>query len=128
MIKSSLILLTMLSLYACSSAPTTTIEMQSSAALLATNNSPQCHQELKIRLSEQMGQPVTVSANVFSAESRLLLEPFMPRDAKGALREGMSLAKPSQFTLWVLNQQCLLVNDKNQQIPLNFCVCQTTSK
>ena len=127
MIKKSLTLFVMLSLYACSSAPATSMETEPKPALLTTNNSPQCHQELKTRLSEQMGQTVAISANVFSSDSRLLLEPFIPRDTKGMLRDGMSVAKPSQFNLLVLNQQCLLVNEKNQQILLNFCVCQAVT-
>jgi len=124
MIKSSLILFAIISLGACSSAPAINMETEPKPALLTTNNSPQCHQELKTRLSEQMGQTVAISANVFSTKSQLLLEAFMPRDATGMLKDGMSVAKPSQFNLLVLNQQCLLVNEKNQQIPLNLCVCQ----
>lgn len=125
MIKNGLVLLAILTLVACSSMPSASLQTEPSAALLATNNSPQCYQELKSRLSEQMGQPVTVSANVFSSESRLLLEPFTPRDVNGIYKDGLSLAKPKLFNLLILNQQCLLANEKNLHTPLNLCVCQT---
>ena len=59
-------------LVVCGSVPSVNIHKQSqSPALLASNNSSQCHQELMMRLKEQMGQSVTISANVFKVLSRV---------------------------------------------------------
>lgn len=124
MIKKSLALLAISMLVACGSVPSATLQTEPSPALLASNNSSQCHQELMMRLSEKMGQSVTISANVFSTESRLLLEPLTPRNAHGMHKDGMSLAKPTLFNLLILNQQCLLADEKDQQTHLNLCVCQ----
>lgn len=126
MLKKSLILLSTLGLLACGSAPIVALQTEASPALLASNNNAQCHQEIQMRLTELLGQPTKVSANVFTTESRLLLEPILPRQADGSYIDGMSLAKPKVFTLLVLNQQCLLADEQQQPIPLNFCVCQAS--
>lgn len=128
MIKNGFFLLITLILSACGTAPMgNTISTTASPALLASNNNTQCHQELMIRLSEWLAKPVIVSANVFSTESRLLLEETAPRQTNGMYKDGLSLAKPKVFTLQILNQQCLLKDEQNQQIELNLCVCQSIS-
>lgn len=120
MIKNGLICLSVMVLSACGSAPIIAEQPQKSLALLASNNTTQCHEQLVSYLEKAVGKPVTVSASVFSSEPRLLLEQ--------GLSDGMSLAKPKVFNLLNLNQQCFLADEQNQQIALSFCICQSVSK
>lgn len=126
MVKKVLMLVGVANLLACASAPMAALPTQASPALLASNNNAQCHQEIRTRLTEVLGQPIKLSANIFTTESRLLLDQALPRQADGSYVDGMLLAKPKVFNLLVLNQQCLLADEQNQPIPLNFCVCQTS--
>lgn len=113
-----------LGLTACSTPPAATLATQAQPALLASNNSYACQQQLNNILGQIMGQPVTVSTSVFSSDSRLLLDKIQPRHTYGMHKDGMSLAKPTVFNLLILNKQCLLAHEEKQQLPLDLCVCQ----
>lgn len=67
--------------------------------------------ELEARMSEVLGQPVSIAANAFADSSLLVLERRVQRDPAGNRLPGRSLERPERFRLWMNAGQCWLEHE-----------------
>jgi hypothetical protein len=129
MMKKLFPLIWILSLSACQSTPPSIIVNvnKPTPALLTSNNTDACYQQLSLRLAEAINYPVHVSPTAFSTSSTMFLEPVVRRNADGTRQEGLVLEKPNQFKLELVRQQCLLTQvNKQWQSGLPLCLCQSS--
>lgn len=97
----------------------------SESAVLATNNTQQCYQQLSQSLAQAISYPVHVSPTAFATTNIIFLEPISARQPNGQRKDGMIIDKPTQFKLALNNQQCVLSQvDVEWQSTLTLCLCQ----
>lgn len=117
----------LLALTACQNVPSEVISATATPAVLATNNTQMCYQQLSQQLAQAIDYPVHVSPTAFATTATIFLEPIALRQAKGQRKDGMLLDKPTQFTLELNNQQCVLSQvGQPFKSTLSLCVCQAT--
>jgi hypothetical protein len=115
----------LLTLTACQNVPSEVINTAATPAVLATNNTQMCYQQLSQQLAQAIEYPVHVSPTAFATTATIFLEPISARQSNGQRKNGMILDKPTQFKLELNNQQCVLSQvDKPFKSILNLCVCQ----
>ena len=117
----------LLALAACQNVPSEVISATATPAVLATNNTQMCYQQLSQQLAQAIDYPVHVSPTAFATTATIFLEPIALRQAKGQRNDGMLLDKPTQFSLELNNQQCVLSQvGQPFKSTLSLCVCQAT--
>ncbi|MFO1391361.1 MAG: hypothetical protein U1E94_03935 [Agitococcus sp.] len=125
MIKQSLLLISAIAVVACSSVVSEVGQTKSVPAVLATNNTQICYQQLTQQLTQAIDYPVHISPTVFATTSTIFLEPVALRQPNGVRKDGMLLDKPTQFSLTVNQQQCVLSQvGKEWSRVLTQCLCQ----
>ncbi len=126
MLKITTYIMAALAFTACQNAPSQVINMTATPAVLATNNTKVCYEQLSQQLAQAINYPVKVSPTVFATTATIFLEPIALRQANGQRKDGMLLDKPTQFKLELNNQQCVLSQVGNTfKVTLDLCVCQT---
>lgn len=125
MLKKIIYPIAVLTLTACQNVPSDIISSTATSAVLATNNTQMCYQQLSQQLAQAINYPVHVSPTAFATSATIFLEPIALRQANGQRKEGMLLDKPTQFKLELNNQQCVLSQVGNTwHNTLDLCVCQ----
>ena len=125
MIKTSLLLMGSIAVVACSSVVSEVGQTKPVPAVLATNNTQICYQQLTQQLTLAIDYPVHISPTVFATTSTIFLEPVALRHPNGVRKDGMLLDKPTQFSLTVNQQQCVLSQvGKEWNRVLTQCLCQ----
>ena len=125
MIKTSLLLMGSIAVVACSSVVSDVVQTKAVPAVLATNNTQICYQQLTQQLTLAIDYPVHISPTVFATTSTIFLEPVALRHPNGVRKDGMLLDKPTQFSLTVNQQQCVLSQvGKEWNRVLTQCLCQ----
>jgi len=114
------IAITLTGLTACS----TTDFSQSVPALLPRGNQ-EGHAEIKRVVSEALGgRRVSLSKDVLTADSRLIIEPKQHMDPFGNPANGRMLGKPDHFMLKTHNGTCALYQEKTgEYLPLSGVTC-----
>ena len=125
MLKKIIYPIAVLTLTACQNVPSDIISSTATSAVLATNNTQMCYQQLSQQLAQAINYPVHVSPTAFATSATIFLEPIALRQAKGQRKDGMLLDKPTQFSLELNNQQCVLSQvGQAFKSTLSLCVCQ----
>lgn len=120
-----------LSLCACQNVPNivATSANKPVPALLTTNNTGDCYQQLSLRLTEALNHPVQLTSSVFSGSSTWSLSSAVIRDADGIRKDGLLLDKPNAFRLELVNQECVITQiNKQWQSVLPLCLCQAVKQ
>ncbi|MCP5174418.1 MAG: hypothetical protein H6996_04840 [Moraxellaceae bacterium] len=125
MIKQCLVIIAAAAVGACSSVVSDVVQTKAMPAVLATNNTQICYQQLTQQLTLAIDYPVHISPTVFATTSTIFLEPVALRHPNGVRKDGMLLDKPTQFSLTVNQQQCVLSQvGKEWNRVLTQCLCQ----
>ena len=92
---------------------------------LVTNPGPETRQELEQTISTALdGARITLSEEVFTASSVLVIERGMQRSINRTPELGRDLGQPHRFQLLIAGSQCILVDEQSgEHWPLSIVEC-----